>query len=84
MTINIWIPMAIVAGIAAAFFYRKKDALAATVIVAVPPVLLCLYVVAERPGEAVQSVWVSGAWLVAAGLAAVCTSFWLHRPKQNP
>ena len=84
MTIDIWMPMAIAAGIAAAFLYRKSGALAAGMIVAIPPVLLCLYAGAARPGnEAVQAVWVSVAWLVAAGLAALCTGFWLRRPKRN-
>lgn len=85
MAIDVWMPMAIAAGVAAALLYPKRGALPVGVIVAVPPLLLCLYVVtsADPSNDTVQAVLVSVAWLVAAGLAALCTSFWLRRSKQN-
>ncbi len=86
MTIDIWVPMAIAAGIAAAVLYRRKGALPAGLIVAVPPLLLVLYVVssaARRTNDAAQAVLVAAAWLGAAGLAALCTSLWLRRPQNR-
>jgi uncharacterized membrane protein HdeD (DUF308 family) len=87
MTIDIWIPLAIAADVVAAFLYRKRSALAAGMIIAAPPVLLCLYVVtsaARPPNDAMEAVLVSAVWLVSAGLAALCTSLWLRRPKRDP
>jgi uncharacterized membrane protein HdeD (DUF308 family) len=84
MTIDIWVPMAIAAGVAAAFLYRKKRGLLAGSVLAVPPVLLCVYAATSRPADdALQAVLVSAVWIITAGLAALATFFWFRRPKRN-
>jgi predicted membrane-bound mannosyltransferase len=73
MTVDIWMPMAVVAGVGAAFLHRRKREFAAAVIVALPPAFLCGYAVISQPDKLLSAALLSTFWLLAGGLAALCT-----------
>lgn len=72
VTIDIWMPMAVLAGVNARILYSRGHRIGAWMVALTGPALLCLYAAAKSPSHTRAALLILAAWLVAAGLAAVC------------
>ncbi len=71
MTIDIWMPSAVIAGIIASRFYVNGHSVSAGAIVVIPPILLSLDIVINRATAISTAAGLSAAWLIAAGAAGL-------------